>query len=197
MAQENFQSDSDSRSPVSCGCWVIALIFVVMTIPVLFEGSRVHPNSLKTDARNSCLAVANAIEQFLDEYGRLPLSPGAAGPGDVEVEMGASNALTGILKGTRSQENPKGLDFLGDIKMAEAKDGIMCRGLLKGEGGHWALLDSWGQPYRVRLDMDGDGSVENPVQPGPPRLEVREVVWSCGKDGSDASREDNISSHMR
>ena len=58
-----------------------------------------------------------------------------------------------------------------------------------------SVVDGWGNFFRVRLDMDGDGSIENPcldeALEGRAKLKARVIVWSPGKDGNDETWEDN------
>jgi hypothetical protein len=69
-------------------------------------------------------------------------------------------------------------------------------GLIDDSGSHFLfVVDPWGNFYHVRLDADGDGSLENPNieerLAGRTRLQKRVLVWSPGKDGKEETWEDN------
>jgi len=52
------------------------------------------------------------------------------------------------------------------------------------------FYDQWGNLYRIRTDLDGDGRVPDPSGSG--EIEETLLVWSAGPDGDFDTWEDNI-----
>jgi hypothetical protein len=141
-----------------------------------------------------CVAISNAIDQFQTEYDRLPLPAGAAPGQDCDCDTTAEAGILAILEGQHPEQNPRLLNFLGDIPEASVAKGKPRRGIYR-ENGKVALYDSWGHPYRVRLDLSGDGFVTDP-RPDAPQQQIPRpaLVWSAGEDGDFATWHDNVGS---
>ena len=194
------------------GCWNWPLIgFVVVMITILWAGTqsdgRIRPSVPQKEAKVMAVAIANSVEQFLADYGRLPV-PEKAGHrgGDTDSDTSSIEGLATILigkeSGTTPRQNLQGVDYLEGIKPAKLskKAGTphaWSNGLIVDEQGmNWySIVDSWGNFYRVRLDTDDDGFVENPdlngVAEGLTKVKQRVIVWSPGKDGKEETWEDN------
>ena len=84
------------------------------------------------------------------------------------------------------------MDFLGDIKDAKTEAGKRLNGLVR-DATTTALVDPWGHPYHIRLDVDRDGFVTDPAHPDQ-RLAKKALVWSSGKDGDPETWNDNVGS---
>ena len=169
------------------------------------SGSRITGGVRQKEAQVICVSLRNATQQFLADYGKLPL-PVSADPatGGLDTDSGVMPGLMAVLHGKEppgtAPQNPRGTDYLNGIKPANSgkKPGgpLWINGVTMGPGlSKCSVVDSWGNFFRVRLDTDGDGLVENPipdeVPEGRPRLKQRVIIWSPGKDGNDETWEDN------
>ena len=156
------------------------------------------------------LDISNGIEQFLADYSHFPLPTGSAPAGrDLDANTGSDSGLVAVLTGkepasaSTQPQNPRGIDYLEGIKPAKQLKPTRAKiappwanGLLtEGKPPVYSIVDAWGNLYHLRLDTDGDGWVENPnpdqVTEGRPKLNKRVIVWSAGKDGKEATWEDN------
>ena len=122
----------------------------------------VNENTRRLDAKNNAMQLAIATKQFHAEYGHLPLSS-ANDSADLSPENGV---LLDVLRARDEQENPRGIVFF------ESREDRF-RGS--------ALVDPWGQPYRIVLDTNGDGQ----INVGNKMLRTPVAVWSIGKNGRD------------
>lgn len=64
--------------------------------------------------------------------------------------------------------------------------------------GEWELLDAWGHPYRLHLDLNGDGKIPHPAKdtgtPAPVLIPPGFVIYSAGPDGDYSTWDDNVRS---
>jgi len=165
------------------GFTLIELLVVISIIAVLAAaGFAAGMAAINRAKRVSCLAVANALEtgvnQFYNEYGRLP-------NGTVETcttDKPAGVTLLTILLGketTTPMENTKQLNFLSGLKEGKSNK----NGLIYGSGGTiTGLYDPWGNGYEVKLDIDYDEEITDPISSGTTLRGKRVVVWSKGAD---------------
>ncbi len=152
------------------------------------------------------LDISNGIEQFLADYGHLPLPIGSTPASrDLDTDSGPSRGLIALLAGKEAAgasikpQNFRGIDYLEGVKPAKAfkKSGhLWADGLvIDRTPPAYSIVDAWGNLYHLRLDTDGDGWVENPdsnqAAEGRPKLKKRVIVWSPGKDGLEETWEDN------
>jgi hypothetical protein len=169
--------------------WVIIgllLILVAGFVVSSFRGSLVMDNSPSTSARTAAQAMANAVNQYAEEYGHLPPLPHSRSDHDTETSSGAEEKLVFILSGKGHAANPGRMNFLGDFKDAvESADGLVRAGDTA------ALMDPWRLPYHILLDTDGDGVIKDPESGSPVHRKV--LVWSAGKDGDFKTWKDNVS----
>jgi prepilin-type N-terminal cleavage/methylation domain-containing protein len=171
------------------GFTLIELLVTISIVALLVTGAFsafgfVMRNARKTDARNTCMTVLNAVEQYQSEYHRLPETSSFARGEDTDCTTEPSEGLIAILKGLDETQNSQGTDFLGDIKPASMQDGRPTNGLHE-EGETMGLYDPWGQAYRVRMDHGNDDKVENPNDKqtsatGQTHLRKQCIVWSEG-----------------
>jgi prepilin-type N-terminal cleavage/methylation domain-containing protein len=184
------------------GFTLIELLTVVAIIAMLVAGSYGAYGSImekmkKTEARTTCVAIATAVEQFESDYSHLPQPTSASGQSDVESDTTGPEGLVGILLGRDVEKNPRSTDYLGDIQAAEEKNGKYYKGLLNEEG-NYELYDGWGHNYKVWLDLDYDGIIQNPDSSdtgrGRQQLKKKTLVYSIGRDGDQRTWEDNVAS---
>jgi hypothetical protein len=185
--------------------------FAVLLIVILWAGTqsdgRIPPGVRQKEARVMAVAIRDSVEQFLADYGRLPV-PEKAGNREEDTDSDTSSieGLATILIGTESDTTPRqnlqGVDYLEGIKPAKLseKAGMphaWSNGLIIDDKGiNWySIVDSWGNIFRVRLDTDGGGFVENPdlngVADGLTKVKQRVIVWSPGEDGKEETWTDN------
>ena len=194
------------------GSWDWTLIgFAVLMIAIIWAASQADgriPNGVRQkEAQVMAVAIDNSVEQFLADNGRLPVPEKACNRGgDSDNDTSSIEGLTTILigkeSGTTPKQNLQGADYLEGIKPAKLskKAGTphaWSNGLIVDEKGiNWySIVDSWGNFFRVRLDTDRGGFVENPdineIAEGRTKLKRRVIVWSYGKDGKEETWTDN------
>jgi hypothetical protein len=185
--------------------------FAVLLIVILWAGTqsdgRIPPGVRQKEARVMAVAIRDSVEQFLADYGRLPV-PEKAGNREEDTDSdtssieGLATILIGTESGTTPRQNLQGVDYLEGIKPAKLSEKAgtphaWSNGLIIDDKGiNWySIVDSWGNIFRVRLDADGDGFVENPdlngVAEGLTKVKQRVIVWSPGEDGKEETWTDN------
>ena len=185
--------------------------FAVLLIVILWAGTqsdgRIPPGVRQKEAQVMAVAIRNSVEQFLADYGRLPV-PEKTGNREEDTDSdtssieGLATILIGTESGTTPRQNLQGVDYLEGIKPAKLskKAGTphaWSNGLIIDDKGiNWySIVDSWGNIFRVRLDTDGGGFVENPdlngVADGLTKVKQRVIVWSPGEDGKEETWTDN------
>ncbi len=166
------------------GFTLIELLVVIAIIAVLaaagFAGaSRAIASAKRTSCKATATALELAINQFYGEYGRLP-DVGET----VTTDNGRGVELLSVLLGKESSSdkmmNPKGLNFLKDLKEGKGKKG----GLMYEGGGSTptGLYDPWGNGYEVSLDIDYDEEMTDPTSSGTILRGRRVLVWTKGQD---------------
>jgi type II secretory pathway pseudopilin PulG len=138
---------------------VLALLMVLLS-PRMGEGLAAAP---KAQAKNDVVQIAKAITAFHSEYDRLPTT-------NAGVQEVSGDLLQALLGGP-SPANPRQITFLEVQAAGKNKSGIW----------QGVFLDPWGAPYKLKLDTDGDGKLENvgPAQNLTPVLTNKVVaVWN-------------------
>ena len=163
---------------------VIAIIAILMAL--LFPAfTGVQDQTKRTQTKNDIAQIVTAVNAFYTEYGQYPCDAqtGNDGADFFADDDNANNTLFDILRGDPTNGNvqtynPKAIAFFQPTianDLANPRSGI---------GGNGKLYDPWGSCYRVRMDNNYTGAVENPYSRNagfnPIRLGV--IVWSIGKD---------------
>lgn len=137
------------------------------------------------------------------------LQPYISTSGDTDLDSSSSHKLITMLLGAKPTDAPT-LDhpqnnYLEGIRQARRNpdpgstprftDGIY----LDKTTGNWAVVNQWGNPFRIRLDTNKDAEIANPntIQTAAGRLVIintSALVWSSGKDGDWDTWEDNFTS---
>ena len=163
---------------------VIAIIAILMAL--LFPAfTGVQDQAKRTQAKNDIAQIVTAVNAFHTEYGQYPCDAqtGNDGADFFADDDNANNTLFDILRGDPTNGNvqtynPKAIAF---FQPTIAKDLTNPR---SGIGGNGRLYDPWGSCYRVRMDNNYSGAVENPYSGNagfnPIRLGV--IAWSIGRD---------------
>ena len=180
----------------SWGCLFWILLILLLIVPGLVPISRVLEKAKMTDARVTMTAVLNAITSFERDNDRLPLQPAAPKAKDFDTDTSPASGMIALLMGMDVAGNPRVTDYLGEIKEAKVIKDKLLGGLYRQTETTIGLYDPWGQPYRIRLDGDSDGGVDDPSAPGT-RIPKTIAIWSAGKDGDFSTWEDNAASWKR
>lgn len=179
---------------LSLGCIVGLGILSALIVAGYYgvSGVRVHGKEVQTKA--VCQSVVNAVGQFGYDLDCLPVPPGVRSGRDFDTDTTGATGIITVLKGCDMTQNPKQTDYLGEIKEARTLAGPRyVDGLYREKEDVVALYDAWGLPYHMRLDGDGDNTVEDPSHPGT-QLFKRTLVWSAGRDGDFSTWGDNVTS---
>jgi type II secretory pathway pseudopilin PulG len=161
------------------------LLFPVAT-GVLRKDDRVH-------AEHTARNLKNAIAAYVTEYREYPLLDPV---NDLTIDSG--HAVMDVLFGSDAQKspggrNPRGIAFYTDRVAKPMGEGRFRKGVTLDDTTAGELWDPWGNHYRVRLDTNGDGRIENPEVPGT-HLPESILVWSAGPDGDFETWADNVKS---
>ena len=186
-----------SDAKVRSGFTLVELLVVIAIIAILaallfpaFTG--VQDQAKRTQAKNDIAQIVTAVNAFHTEYGQYPCDAqtGNDGADFFADDDNSNNTLFDILRGDPTNGNvqtynPKAIAF---FQPTIAKDPANPR---SGIGGNGRLYDPWGSCYRVRMDNNYTGAVENPYSGNagfnPIRLGV--IAWSIGKDLDGAKTE--------
>jgi hypothetical protein len=152
-------------------------------------------NARKTQALAAIRDIVTGLKQYQVDYGRFPRPAGQASE-DV-LDLDAGSAVLKVLLG----ENPQGLNPKAE-RYLEPKIGKAGAGGLIGAGDDYSLVDPWGQPYHVILDLNYDGRVANPDTQNEDsaiagealaQLPMSVLVFSSGPDKRLYTRDDVVS----
>lgn len=132
---------------------VIAILGILMTL--LFPAVQgAMEAAKKTQAKNDVTQIVTAINAYVTEYGKMPVTGG----GDANTDE-----LWNLLMPDSSnppEGNPRGIVFM---EVPNAKSGKNGRASGGGGGRQTGpFLDSWGKPYKIAIDDDYDNKVEGP-----------------------------------
>ena len=174
----------------SRGFTLVELLVVISIIIVLaamsLGGVQIATKRAKTlQTQSDAMALQQAIEQYYQEYSKLP-GLGATSD-EIQTRGEAGVELLTILLGkeddTGTMQNPRKLAFLNVKESRNAKKG----GLVYSNGGAGGqidgLYDAWGQPFNVRLDNDYEGEIPDPIIQGNVVRNRNSLVYSFGPDG--------------
>jgi prepilin-type N-terminal cleavage/methylation domain-containing protein len=185
------------------GFTLIELLVVIAIIAALVAGSFgafafAIEKTRFADAQSMARTIANAVDQFQNEYDAMPRPVSAMEGNDCETDTTAAEGLVSILMGIDTGRNPRRVNLLGDHKEAATAGGRRVDGLIREGENNIELVDPWGTPYKVTLDLDGDGRLPNPcieeANPGSAELHRTVIVYSAGKDRDFGTWKDNVTS---
>ena len=189
------------------GYTLIELLAVIVIISVLASliASQVSKmiddgNRLKT--RAIVVDLKTGIHSYRTEYGRFPLENLTD---EKEWLTDGSNTLIDSLLGQPVEGgavnlNPKAIRFNEFPTAKNDRHGVISQPRPS------RLVDMWGNPFRVLLDVDGNNQVMNPDaqnsdpqiaqpagKPAPEFLMLDMAIFSCGKDGKPSTADDIVS----
>lgn len=174
-------------------------LLVVITIIALLVGialpavQGVMNNARKVQTVNAITGLATAVSNYYSDYNRLPVGPGAKQ--DSEVDLTPGTPLLKVLLGENVDRlNPGARPYLESPQIGKGGTG----GLIA-SGDSFSFVDNWGQPYRVLLDSNYDGSIANPdlknadtaiAKDAIPKLPRKVAVYSAGPDKQFGTKDD-------
>lgn len=188
---------------------LIRLILIVGPLFWIFstDKSRNREAIRRIESRFMAIAIGDAVMQFYADYRRLPLPSGPPPQdGDRDTDTSPAHGFVALLLGQESdtgeRQNTKNTDYGENIKPARAKPGgdyPWRNGLIsEAATGTYGIVDYFGNPFRIRLDSNGDQQLANPnpdqAAHGTAALSKRVIVWSAGKDGDWNTWDDNLMS---
>lgn len=152
---------------------VIAILGILMAMMVPAAGLILKKAKI-SNTRGDAGIVESTLLKYRSEYNRWPAPYASSGEGETDdewVEMMGPKPGSGAVPA-----NPKRIVFF------EPGGGALDAA---GE-----FVDAWGRPFRFRLDLDGDGQMDNPSGEGQ-EIRARALAWSAGPDGDLETWEDN------
>ena len=188
-----------------CGCILFLAAMLALIIGINLYQFLQIPQKVEQKANQAlCSMVGEAVEQFHKKNSRLPLPSGPPPQGgDRDTDTATTHGFIAVLLGHETEggspQNPNRTNFLEWIKPAKPKpsDESPWRSGIVDDPvkGAYGIVDSYGKPFRIRLDANGDKQVANPdpdeVAEGRPTLSKRVIVWGAGKDGKWETWDDN------
>jgi prepilin-type N-terminal cleavage/methylation domain-containing protein len=165
---------------------LLVVITIIITIAGFsfgaFKGARTKADNLK--ARNSAIALANSIEQFYQEYSKLP-DIGAETDEIQTVGSGGVDLLTVLMgkeEANDTLQNPRKLPFFAaEVGKTKKKGGLVYSN--GGAGQLEGLYDPWGNSFYVKLDIDFEDEIDDPITQGNIVRNKVVIVYSYGVDG--------------
>ncbi|MAS95307.1 MAG: hypothetical protein CMO55_19075 [Verrucomicrobiales bacterium] len=178
---------NDSHAALPVIRW--ALITVLSSLVLAFLLTPLFRKAVQFSDLDTVHQTANqlklAISAFHANYRKYPVNARVA-----DAVIDSDHELMDVLLGTETSAKKGGLNphRIAFYPSQGSRHGLK----VKGNGGS-ELRDPWGSFYRVQIDADGDGEVDNPRTPDidDPGLQESILVWSAGPDGDFDTWEDN------
>jgi prepilin-type N-terminal cleavage/methylation domain-containing protein len=119
---------------------VISIIAILASLAFPAVGGAMD-SAKKTTAKNAAVQIANAVVAYETEYGKLPTNSGTT----------VDTSFMGILSGTDTTNNPRGIVFLETSEWKKGKGGTNSSG----------YCDPWSSntPYAIALDTDYNNKI--------------------------------------
>ncbi|MCB1096797.1 MAG: hypothetical protein KDN22_14570 [Verrucomicrobiae bacterium] len=164
-------------------CGFIA-VFVQLSLPY---SPSVQDTGKRRQTESAAQGLRNSIKQFSLEYHTFgPFAQGAEQSGD--LWLSSDSDLMAILLGQNNAANPRKIAF-GEWRDAGQRQ---TNGIIYSNSGTVGpLVDSWGMPFHIQMDGDGNGQVVDPSDPQR-QLEKSIIVYSAGPDRNFATWPDNV-----
>ena len=136
-------------------------------------------------AQKTVAELQIALLNYHAEYKRFPqLAPNS--DGDIPTDTWNSELIEALIavpdRVGIKKHNERGVKFF----QARSARGANSPGLWLTAEGRYRLNDSWGNPYQIVLDANGDGEIEVLSQAGDGSFEIftdSVAVWSYGRNG--------------
>lgn len=173
---------------------VIGIIGILAALAVpAATGVMKRAKKVKTSA--ALKDVQLGIKNYQVEYGRYPAKSGSSSEEPVQLSEG-SVLLAVLLGENKDKLNPRAIVY---IEPPIAKGGV---GGLTGSEGTYGLVDTWGSPFEVVMDLNYDNKITNPdsrnedptvMQGAPPNLPLGVISYSLGEDKKLNTADDIVS----
>lgn len=188
------------RSIISRGFTLIELLVVVGIIGILASlavpaATGVMKKAKKVRTLSSLKDIQLGVKNYQVEYNRYPARSGSTSEEPIKLTEG--NTLVAVLLGQNKDNlNPR------EIKYIDPPIGKGGAGGLTGSEGSYGLIDFYGSPYEVIMDLNYDNKIRNPdisnedssvSQGAPPNLPIGVGVYSLGEDKKINTKDDVVS----
>lgn len=172
------------------GCLIVGIFLTLLVgILILRTPQKIFITTTANRERVQLIGFVHAVRGFETEYSSRDAgerttwdsfrSLWKSETGPLKSEGAMSEALQGAKP---SALNPRGVLFFEPRRTrSDAK-------------GNQTIVDSWGQPYLLLLDLDGDRKIPDPEKNNGETVNAAVLVWSGGKDGDPDTWADNIAS---
>jgi prepilin-type N-terminal cleavage/methylation domain-containing protein len=189
----------------NAGFTLIELLVVVSIIALLAGGSvaaygKVMNSVKKTASQKVCVEIASAVSSYFADYEKFPTDTTTTSADIIIDDTGSDGLFLGILNATgETQYNPRHIKYIDGMKQARFVNGQYVDGInFEGNEGAPTLTDPWGLGYKVIMDGDYDGKIDNPELDGSgavnPPQSVRGkkcIIYGAGPDGNFQTWSDN------
>jgi type II secretory pathway pseudopilin PulG len=183
-------SSAPKKSGLSTGCIVALVLGIIAVAGIGVIGilaalaiptyAKVQEKAKQIQTLVEAQTLVVSLKGFHTEYGGFPVpdGEGSALPSEgkwLEAQLAHDADL-----------NPRKIQFSQYPPSKPGRAGLDTSSTR-------ALVDSWGNRYRVLMDTNGDGKVPDPEHTGA-SLSETVAVWSAGPDGDFNTWKDNVKS---
>lgn len=162
---------------VAVALLAVALIVASTLIPSV---GRINKRVQESKAETLIAELVRAIERYHLEYGRYPVDTST-----VDLTVESNGRFLAALSGDLSERSSGGWN----------PDGSVFFPVTRFEGktvDKSSQVDYWGNLYRIRIDADGNGRIEDPETQSPREGSI--LIWSAGPDKKEETWDDNLKS---
>ena len=167
---------------------LIELLVVVAIIALLAAGSvggygKIMNMVKSATAKKVAVELAASISSYYADYDTLPVT--ATGSDWEGTTVEDTDFLAVLAAKGDVKMNSKKHDYLDGFKQAKITDGVPKDGIDYSDPTAPKLVDPWGQAYKVKMDTNFDGEIENPISSDstPILRGKRCIVYSPGRPG--------------
>lgn len=168
---------------------VFVPLFLLFSVLLLLGASEVFTGRHPPRERSEMKGLEIGIKCYRTEYLRLP-----AVALDDKTPVETRGQILSILLAEDEKLNPRKVVFWEPMPNPWRNRS----GANKTPSGGWELRDTWGNFYRILLDMDYDGVIPNPAKgtksDEPDALSTDVILYSAGPDGDFTTWHDNFRS---
>jgi hypothetical protein len=173
------ESSSKQKNGFTAFLILAILTFVIVCVISAIRNDRPALRR-RLSAQRHATALETAVNNFHTEYGKAPVTGGRDTLIRTDRDIDFLNTVLGLEIGP-NRLNPRSVKFLDAREGRNGRNGLV---FTKDGKSITGLLDPWGGPYYVLLDLDGDGKITHDFPPGRKfTLDRRVAVWSLGRDG--------------
>ena len=171
------------------GCIVSAVLVLSFLAFISFPTNSCPPISgVVLQARTTMKGLYIALAGFEAEY-EVPLTT-KLGFKEEETRIVDEAILLPLMAGD-AELNPNKIRFFDPPEAKKGKNGLWRN---EGGGPQMQMRDSWGGPYRIRCDSNGDGKIADPENPAGEPISSVAILYSAGPDQDFDTWKDNVKS---